>query len=403
MKFKDAFLLLVTGLALPTLAVKAATLEKVTVAQLEQTVAGAQGAPDAEVAQRLVNMQLSERLSTVKLARLKARLPGNKSQEALEALADLSVLLDPPANEIPTDPNPDAAALRQMMVAIVNYVNTTVRQLPNFIADRDTTGFEDRQAEDVQEATAVVSYSYLPLHEVGKSSAIVTYRDRKEVVEAGPVKGRKIGTQMHGLVTAGEFGPILSTVVGDAIKGKITWGRWERSTNSTEAVFKYTVPKDRSHYVVQFCCIADDVTDNLNTHLYSERAGYHGEITFNPDDGAILRITAEAELIPSELVARAGMVVEYGPVDIGGKSFICPSKSVSLLMAHAEHPKLGMRMGVHEGALKTYLNDVAFGQYHQFRGEASILTEDGSGQELTSPGTQPTKTEPVNSASPPTH
>jgi hypothetical protein len=400
---KAVFVLLGMGLALPLFAANPTASENVTVAQLEQRLAGAKAAPDAELAQQLEKMQLSERISTAKLKHLKADLPGNKSQEALEALADSSVFLDPPSNEIPTDPTPDPATLRQMMVAIVSYVNTTVRQLPNFIARRDTTGFEDRQAEDVQEATAVVSYSYLPLHVVGRSSATVMYRDRQEQVETGAGKSRKIGSQMHGLVTAGEFGPILSTVVGDAIKGKITWGHWERSADGTEAVFKYSVPKNQSHYVMQFCCISDNVSDNLNTHLYTERAGYHGEIAFNPKDGTILRVSAEAELAPGELVAQAGMQVEYGPVEIGGKNFICPAKSVSVLKAHTEHPKPGMHMAVYDGVPKTFLNYVMFGQYQQFRGEVRILNEDASNPEGTSPRIQPTTAQPDGPGASPTH
>jgi len=397
---KGAFVLLVVGMAVPAFAATP-PLENVTVVQLEQKLAIAQSVPDAELAQRLANMRLTERLSNPKLAHLKAGLPGTKSQEALEALADLSVFLDPPADEIPADPTPDAATLRQMMVAIVNYVNTTVRQLPNFIATRDTTAFEDRQAEDVQEATGVVSYSYLPLHVVGRSTATVTYRDRQEMVAAGAGKGKKAGSPVHGLVTAGEFGPILSTVVGDAVKGKITWGHWERTANANEAVFNYSVPKSQSRYVVQFCCIADNVSDNLNTHLYTERAGYHGEIAFNPKDGAILRIVAEAELMPGELVANAGMLVQYGQVEIGGRSFICPSKSVSVLMAHAEHPKMGMHMAIYDGVPKTFLNDVAFGDYHQYRGETRILTEDAVGDKGDSPDQQSATPPPINSSTSP--
>ena len=56
-----------------------------------------------------------------------------------------------------------------MLVQIVNYVNTTARQLPNLIATRETAGFEDRPQQDVQQETAVVGLSYLPLHLVGKS------------------------------------------------------------------------------------------------------------------------------------------------------------------------------------------------------------------------------------------
>src|ERR1035438_6645878 len=103
-------------------------------------------------------------------------------------------------------PPPDPAALRKMMALIVNYVNTTARQLPNLIATRSTTGFEDRPQEDVQEATGLMTLIYLPLHVVAKSSVEVTYRYRQEVVDAKAVKAQKHGPQISGLVTSGEFG-----------------------------------------------------------------------------------------------------------------------------------------------------------------------------------------------------
>jgi len=128
-------------------------------------------------------MELTERLSTARLKRLKAGLPGEESRQALTALADSSVFLAPPPAEIPASPNPDPAALRQMLVAMVNYVNTTIRQLPNFMAARDTTRFEDRPRDDVQGQVGITTLIYLPLHVVGRSNVQVAFRDGHEVVE----------------------------------------------------------------------------------------------------------------------------------------------------------------------------------------------------------------------------
>lgn len=86
-------------------------------------------------------------------------------------------------------------------------MNTTARQLPNLIATRETAGFEDRPQQDVQQETAVVGLSYLPLHLVGKSSFVVTYRERKEVVDEAATKALKHGPQIGGLVTSGSSVP----------------------------------------------------------------------------------------------------------------------------------------------------------------------------------------------------
>jgi hypothetical protein len=349
--------------------------EKITVSQLHKSMAAAPGEPDADLAQQLSNFELTERLSPALLAQLDASAPGDKSRQALLLLADKAAFLDPPAPEIPADPNPDPTATRQMLVKIVNYVNTTLRQLPNLIASRETTGFEDRPQEDALEATGIVSYSYQPLHFVGKSLAAVTYRDRKEVVEAAIAKPAKQGPKVGGLTTTGEFGPILSTTLADALKGKIIWARWEQSASGKVAVFHYAVPNEKSNYRVQFCCVLNgfnsDSTPDLQ--IFDEKSSYHGEIAFDPADGTILRVTLQAELPPHELVSNAGLMVEYAPVEIAGKSYVCPARSVSVLAAHTAQPHGMYSKANYQGPTKTFMNDVVFGQYRRFGSEARIV------------------------------
>jgi hypothetical protein len=303
---------------------KTPAIEKITIGQLQQTLAASPGKPDAELAQELSTFELTERLSSVLLTKLDASVPGEKSRQALLLLADKSAFLDPPAAEIPSNSTPDPAATRQMLVKIVNYVNTTLRQLPNLITSRETTGFEDRPPEDVQEATAVVSLSYMPLHFVGKSLAMVTYRDRKEVVDNKVAKATKQEGKIGGLITTGEFGPILSTVLADALKGKITWARWEQNSSGKVAVFHFQVPDEKSNYRVKFCCIVSsyDTNGQPDLQVFDEKAPYHGEIAFDPNDGTIFRMTMQAELPPHDLVSNSGLVVEYAPVEIAGRSYV---------------------------------------------------------------------------------
>jgi VWFA-related protein len=353
----------------------------VTAGQLEQALAAAESAhqADADLARQLSAMVLTERLSMARMARLRAGLPGEKSQQALIALADSSVFLDPPAAETPAKPTPDSAELRRMLVAVVNYVNTTVRQLPNFIATRETTRFEDRPLEDIQGEVGMTTLIYLPLHVVGSSNLLVTYRDGHEVVEKAAAKSKQGDSQERGLSTQGVFGPILTTVVGDALKGQITWSRWEEGASATEAVFHYTVPKEKSHYSVGFCCVpgqtGGEQPGSSDWHTFAEIAAYRGEIAFDPASGAILRITLEADMPANEVVSKNGMMVEYGAVEIGGKTYICPLRSVSLLMAHAIQPPTGDRpVASYKGPLKTFLNDTVFEQYRRFGSEIQVLT-----------------------------
>jgi VWFA-related protein len=370
---KLATLLLLAGIALPAFAV-----ERVTVEQLEQLLAAAHGKPDAKVAQQLSGLELTEQLSMAKLARAAPDLPGPQSRRSLVLLADESAFLDPPAAEIPTTAAPDFAAQRRIIALTVDYASKTIHQLPNFFATRDTVRFEDTP-QGFRADTSEIPYQ--PLHPVGRSTDTVLYRDGNEVVDARAVKGKKNEPAAQGLTTTGVFGPILGTVLVDAAQGKLAWSHWEQGAAGPRAVFRFAVPKEKSHYEVEFCCVPGD---NGNYRVFQEFSGYHGEMAVDPANGAILRLTLEADLKPADKIVRSDILVEYGPVEIGGKTYICPVKSVSISDAPAlpanavDIQRYFGRLLEHDNQtapehLRTLLNDVVFEQYHLFRADARML------------------------------
>jgi len=88
-----------------------------------------------------------------------------------------------------------------------------------------------------------------------------------------------------------------------------------------------------------------------------ERSGYHGEIAVDPSDGSILRVTVIAELKLDNPITSANLAVDYGPVEIGGRTYICPVKSVAVSDVRMVVQKLNFSTGALEstslGALKT--------------------------------------------------
>jgi hypothetical protein len=80
--------IVVLFLAVATL--PALAYEPATIAQLEQILAAAHGKPDKDLAKQLGELELTERLSTVRLDKLQASLPGIKSRQALLVLSDNS-------------------------------------------------------------------------------------------------------------------------------------------------------------------------------------------------------------------------------------------------------------------------------------------------------------------------
>jgi VWFA-related protein len=378
--------------------------KRVTVEQLQQVLSAIHAKPDAEIALQLSALQLTERLDTAKLQQLEGSLPGPQARQALTALADLSAFLSVPQQEIPATPAPDLAEQRRILALTVTYVSKTLHQLPNFSATRITTSFQDLP-EGYEKGGTVFSPAQ-PLAKAGTASATVFYRDGGEVVNASAKKGKK-GDSAQGLSTSGEFGPILATTLLDAAHSKLAWGHWEQDQSGPVAipvaVFDYSVPKDKSHYEVSFCCFVAGEADPNDLHPFHEIAGYHGEITVDPATGTVLRVTAQADLKPSDPLVRADIMVEYGAVELGGSSYTCPLKSVSVSQADVADMAV-QRIQFSPGHLQTLLNDAAFEQYHLFHADARLLaaSEGLPSEQPAIPPSANTSTADASTPNPPT-
>jgi hypothetical protein len=297
--------------------------ERVTREQLEQILTVDHGKRDGKVASELSGLEMTARLSTAALSRYETYLPGRQARQALLALADRSAFLDPPADEIPAMAKPDPAAQRKMLTLAIDYVSKTIRQLPNLFATRATTSFEDNL------------WTRTKLRPAGTYSAIVRYRDGDEQIGSA-----LFASLAPGLTTSGEFGPILGTALLDAAHGNLTWSHWEQGAAGPEAVFRYAVTADKSHYVVD-----------------GEPCAYYGEIAIDPETGTVRRVVLRGDMEPPSTFLSANIMVEYGPVELGGKTYICPLRGVALSQELASG----------------YVNDVIFEQYHLYHATARIL------------------------------
>lgn len=362
-------------LLLSLLLASVARAEKpVTVAQLDQILEANQGKSDGHIASQLSALTLTERVSYARLERWQSRFPGRHTREALILLADESAFRELPTTDLSPAPPPDLPAQGKLFGLVIGYVSKTVHNLPNFLADRETTHFEDSLHQALQQQSGSLtsgsalrslgtptqlseSTNYLPLHFVGHTSEPVAYRDGREVPN-GP--GHPIADL--GLTTNGEFGPILSVVLDDAIHGRITWGYWQRSSAGPLAVFRYQVPPGGSHYRVEF---------HARAGLVEAYPAYHGEIAIDPATGSILHISVISDMSPPWETVGTGILVDYGPVAIGDRTYICPLRGVALSKMPVMQTPGAAPAPV--SALQTRLNDVAFTNYHLFRAEARIL------------------------------
>jgi VWFA-related protein len=341
----------------------AGAARRVTVAQLEQTLSGEVAAhrADAEVARQLGELELSERLTGATLDRFAGKLAlGPRMALALQLLADRSAFLDPPADELPATAFPDPAAQQRMMDAARGYVAEVLPRLPNFFATRTTNRFDDTPQVLVKGDWPVRA----GLHLAGTSTREITFRDGREIQDPAPdTSAAPASASAHhpqqelGLHSWGEFGPELSVILTDTAKGTVTFDHWEQASTGLVAVYRYAVPRAVSHYTVDYCCVSEEeisgtsslwtftsrrsgqgglnVLPALAFHTFTETPGYHGSLLIDPASGAILRIALEAELSNGDPLLRAATVVEYGPVAIGDRRFICPVRSLAFSVEEA--------------------------------------------------------------------
>jgi hypothetical protein len=368
-----ALLLLLAGTSASAFAVK-----RVTVAQLEREVIALQGKPDAKAAWQLSDLELTERLSAARFAGLQTETPGPKARQTLLVLADMSAFLDLPSAEVPQTPAPDLSTQRRILTQAISYVTRTVHQLPNFSASRVTTRFEDIEGE-----TAHTSDSNQPLHLAGISSLPVAFRDGQEAVVAA-AESKKNAPAMNGLTTKGEFGPILFTVLLDITDSTVKWSHWEQTPGKTLAVFAFGVPREHSHYQVG--------GPNDPSGAIQQFSSYHGQIAIDLEEGTVLRIVVQADLKPTDSISRADILVEYGLVEIGGRSYICPVRSVAILVDRVVPTSIApsFRNGQMSPTIageylprhtQIQLDDVAFTQYHVFRAESRMVPVEASDQQ----------------------
>ena len=343
------------------------TARRVTVEQLNHVLAAASHESDADLARQLSSLELTERLSPTKLSSWTAGLRGKKARQALVAIADVSAFLDPPAAEIPRDAAPDLTAQQVIVSRAVDYLNNTIPKLPNFYATRATVRYE----ETPQFIDASTPIGYRPLNVAASSKETVLYRNGKEVLDFSGDKGKKRKVEDGHLVTYGVFGPLLGAVT-DAIGSGLSWGRWEVGAGAPHAVFHYEIPAQKSRYQVGACCLPD----GDGTGAFETTAGYYGEIAIDPASGAIFRLELVAKMTSTTPLVRSDIMIEYGPREIGGKTYICPVKSVSISRARSVTVLTEWDESFRTyGPFATLLNDATFDDYHLFRAESRVLTD----------------------------
>jgi hypothetical protein len=378
--------------------------QSLSVKQLQILVAGAHRISDAKFAHQLESIRLTERLSDAGLATLEKSLRGKKAREALEILADKSAFFAPPDDEIVAVPPPEIAVQRQLVAKVLSYINSTIPRLPDFLATRISEQYYEFPAGENETWKAAPADQSLHLSQTSKSS--IRFSKGKEIVKDETVKmarnmhpqskneeilaqafspafheiksggpsssNLRPATETQELKTVGVFGPILSTVTVALTwsRSQVNWDHWEQGDNGRLAVFSYHVTQGTPFFSAGFCCLP---IDNA-TIPFIQNVPFHGIIAVDPVTGAIMRLTVESDLGWRLPLERSDLMIEYRPVQAESKTFVCPSKSVSISRQRriATLHEWGETFKIY-APFETDLNEMRFDNYHVFGSTSRIL------------------------------
>ena len=360
-----AAILLSVASALPLFA-----QSQVTVRQLQDYLLSsrARAESDADLARQLSSVQLVEQLSDSRLATLSSRLRiGPLAAEQVALLAAASVFEAPPPADLPAEPPPDALQQNRILQAVRDYASSSARRLPDFLATRSTHSYNN--------ALQLVGKRHpqprMAMHFVGAFQHQVTVRSGQEVPLAPGGSSGSPSSRVAGMTTWGEFGPLLSTVLGDAQAGSIAWSRWQYGDGGALlTVFHYSVPKPASHDLINLDPDLNVLDDPRAPRAspFRDHPAYHGDLYVNAATGAVVRITLEAELAPDAPVLLSQLAVEYAPVEIGGRTYTCPVRGIAVSVAH--NPEME---AIEDGGPERFLNLVRFTDYHKFASTSRIV------------------------------
>jgi hypothetical protein len=282
-----------------------------------------------------------------------------------------------------------------MLSAASNYVTGILPYLPDFLATRSTYSFDDSPQILKQNEWPV----RVGLHVVGKFSREINFHeDQASDVEAvKSVSDSPAKPAPRGMETWGEFGKILGVVFTDTEKSQPAFHHWEQGASGLVAVYRFNVPKSASHYTIHYCCLSDGtrgggrggggrrggggsatanpLADTTNT--LRKTPGYRGSLFLDPNSGVVLRVTMEAELEQGPL-SRAGMAIDYGPVAIADRKYICPLRSLALSEAKDEASSSTFAVATDQYTQVDEIlrvNETTFTNYHRLGSTMKILTD----------------------------
>lgn len=335
-------------------AIAAASDTTMSVEQLAQFVKSAihLKQPDAQVADQLKHVKLSNKLNDGMIEELQGMGAGAKTVAALKELRESSASLPapappPPQTAAPKQPDPpDSVEQAKVLEAAREYALNYERQLPNFICEEITRRYEDPRHTGVRALqdpewrlvdTITTKLTYFEHHEkyevqmVNNSSVINTSLDK-----------------LGGAVSTGEFGSAMRSIFEPRSAARIEWERWATLRGRRMHVFAFDIDKPHSQYSILW-----ERSDQIVP-------AYRGKIYVDKETNLIFRIAEAPYDIPSSYPVQAVSTnIDFDFKKIADSEYLVP---VHVVVTSATTKYLAK-------------NEKQFSNYRKFGAEATIKFE----------------------------
>ena len=360
------------------LATQLPAASRTTVQQLAKMLVTAQPSShsDDNTANRIAGVELTERLTEATLSRLSLG-QGERTRFALRILADESAFLEPPAAELPAGGPPAAAEQKAILARAVAYALSYIHNLPNFICTQTVRRLDNDPSRQIANVVGLMSHADTGAWRMQARAGVARRLSERDSVVSeltfnhGAESHQHVRTSassslgtMQGLATSGEFGGVIKSVFSEDSDANAEWSHWESVDGKRVAVFKYSVDVAHSNFFVYWCC-------GKQGERLQEKVAYRGTAFIEPASGALFRISWQALDIPATFPMRSsGTVIEYRAVNIGGRSWLSPVRSVTISDSVNMYKARGTDAYVHS------LNQMEFTAHHKFESESRLVAEE---------------------------
>jgi hypothetical protein len=245
----------------------------------------------------------------------------------------LCLLLCAPAAAQSPAPGDQKGTLDAAREIAIHYAS----KLPDFICTENVTRNDSTSPTNIQVDRLVIQLSYY------------TQKEKYKLVTMNGQPAKQPLESLDGLITGGEFGSLQLGVFEPSSAADFQWKAASTLRKHKVAVYTYRIARANSHYMLG--------RRNGSGKMIEVPAGYHGEIYLDSETSRVLRLTAQADDMPSDSgILQSSIQVDYDATNVAGRGYLLPSRSESHM----------------ERMYRKISNVVTFTGYRKFEADSSI-------------------------------